>query len=46
MEKKDKVDRRRVGKTIIKNGQGWILPTQLGQLKTGQDRKGSLQSHL
>ena len=33
------VDRRRGGNTILKSGQGWTLPAQLGQLKTGQDRK-------
>ena len=36
-------DRRRGGK---KSGQGWTLPAQLGQLKTGQDGKGLLRSHL
>ena len=34
------------GKTISKSGQGWTLPTQLGQLKTGQNEKGLLRSHL
>ena len=34
------------GKTILKSGQGWTMPTQLGQLKTGQDGKGLLRSHL
>ena len=33
------VDRRRGGKTILKNGQGWTLPAQPEQLKTGQDGK-------
>ena len=33
-------DRRRGGKTISKSGQEWVLPAQLGQLKTGQDGKG------
>ena len=28
------------------DGQEWTLPAQLGQLKTGQDGKGLLQSHL
>ena len=27
--------RRGRGKTILKNGQEWALPAQLGQLKTG-----------
>ena len=39
-------DRRRGGKTISKSGQEWTLPSQLGQLKTGQDGKGLLQIHL
>ena len=46
MEKVEEVDRRRGGKTISKSGQGWTLQAQLGQLKTGQDGKGVLQSHL
>ena len=39
-------DRRRGGKTILKSGQEWTLPVQLGQLKTGQGGKGSLLIHL
>ena len=35
-----------VGKTISKSGQEWTLPAQLGRLKTGQDGKGLLQTHL
>ena len=31
---------------MSKSGQEWILPAQLGQLKTGQDGKGLLQFHL
>ena len=46
MEKEEKVDRRRGGKTISNSGQGWTLPAQLGWLKTGQGEKGWLQSHL
>ena len=47
MEKKEEeVDRRRGGRTILKSGQGWTLPVQLVQLKTGQDGKGLLQSRL
>ena len=46
MEKKEEVDRRRGGKTILKSGQGWALPAQLGQMKTGEDGKGLLRSHL
>ena len=46
MEKEEKVDRKRGGKTISKSGQGWTLPAQPGQLKAGQDEKGLLQSHL
>ena len=36
----------RHGKTILKSGQEWTLPAQLGQLKTGQRGKGLLQIHL
>ena len=32
--------------TILKSGQEWTLPAQLGQLKTGQGGKGLLLSHL
>ena len=39
-------DRRRGGKTVLKNGQEWTLPAQLGQLKTGQGGKRLLRSHL
>ena len=46
MKNEEEVDRRRGGKTISKSGQGWTLPAQLGQLKTGQDSKGLLLSHL
>ena len=46
MEKEEEVDKRRGGKTISKSGQGWTSPAQLGLLKTGQDVKGLLQSHL
>ena len=42
MEKEEEVDKRRGGKTISKSGYGWTLPAQLGQLRTGQDRKGLL----
>ena len=40
MEKQEEVDRRRGGKAILKIGQGWTLPAQQGQLKTGQEWKG------
>ena len=30
----------------LKSGQGWILTAHRGQLKTGQDGKGLLQSYL
>ena len=46
MDKEQKEDRRRGEKTILKNGQEWTLPAQLGQLKTGQGGKGLLQIHL
>ena len=45
-KKREEVDRRRGKKTIIKNGQKWILPAQLGQLKTGQGGEELLRSHL
>ena len=35
-QEKEEADRRRGGKTVSKNGQGWTLSTQLGQLKTGR----------
>ena len=38
----EEVDRRIGGKTILKNGQEWTLPAQLGELKTGQVGKGLL----
>ena len=44
--KKKEADRRRGGKTISKSGQEWTLTAQLGQLKTGQNGKGLLRSHL
>ena len=44
--KEKEADRRRGGKTILKSGQEWTLPAQLGQLKTGQDGKGLLRIHL
>ena len=37
-------DRIRGGKTILKSGR--TLPVQLGQLKTRQDGKELLRSHL
>ena len=46
MEKEEEVDRRRGKKSISKRGKGWTLSAQLEQLKTGQDRKGLLRSHL
>ena len=33
-------------KTILKSGQEWTLPAQLGQLKTGQVGKGLLRSQM
>ena len=32
---KEKTDKRRGGKTILKRGRGWTLLAELGQLKTG-----------
>ena len=34
------------GKTILKSGHEWTSPSQLGQLKTGQDGKALLEIHL
>ena len=45
-KKKRQTEEEGGGKTISKSGQEWTLPAQLGQLKTGQDRKGLLQIHL
>ena len=45
-KKKKEADSRRDGKTISKSGQEWIWVAQLGQLKTGQARKGLLRIHL
>ena len=44
--KKEEVDRRRGRQTILKIGQEWTLPVQLGQLKTRQGGKRLLQIHL
>ena len=46
MKEKRRADRRRDGKTILKSGQEWALPAQLGQLKTGQDGEGLIQIYL
>ena len=46
MQKEEDVDRGGGGKIISKSGQGWALPAQLGQLRTSQDGKGLLRSHL
>ena len=42
MKKEEEVDKRRGGKIKLNGGQGWTLPAQQGQLKTGQDGKGLL----
>ena len=34
--KKEKVDKGRVGMTILKYGHGWTLPAQVEQLETDQ----------
>ena len=44
-EKKRQTEKRG-GTTILKNGPEWTLPALLGQLKTRQDEKGLLPSHL
>ena len=41
-----KQKRRRGGMTVLKSGQEWTLPAQLGQLKTGQGVKRLFLSHL
>ena len=46
MEENEEADTRRGGKTILKIGQEWTPPAQLGQLKTGQVGKGLWQIHL
>ena len=45
MEKEEKVDRRRGGEAVLRNGQGWTLLSQQGQLKT-LGGNGLLYSHL
>ena len=40
------IDRGRGEKTISKGGQELTLPAQVGRLKTGQDGKGLLRTHL
>ena len=46
MQGKEEKLNRRGGKTILRDGQGWILRTQLGQLKTGLGGKGLLLNHM
>ena len=46
MEKKEEVDKRRGGKTLLESGQGWTLSAQLEQQKIGQDGNGLLRSYL
>ena len=38
--KRRRLDRRRGGKTILKSGQEWSLPGQLGQLKKDKVDRG------
>ena len=45
-EDEERIDRRRRGKAIFKNGQKLTMPAQLGQLKTRRVGKGLLQSPL
>ena len=45
-ERKKRGRQKKGGTTILKSGQEWTLPAQLGQLKTGQDGKGFLRMHL
>ena len=44
--KKEKIDRKRDGKTILRSGQGWTLLAQPGQQKTGLGGMGLLNCHL
>ena len=37
MGNEEEIDRRKSDKIILESGQGWTLPAQLGQMKTGQD---------
>ena len=46
VKEKEKEDRKRGGKTILKSRQERTLPAQLWQLKTAQGGKGLLQIHL
>lgn len=43
---KKRQTKRRGGKTTLKIGQGWPLPTKLGQMKTGQGCKELFRSYL
>ena len=45
MEKEEEVDKIRSGITILKSAQRYILPAQLGQMKTEMMEMGLLQSH-
>ena len=44
--KKEYVDRRKGGNPILKCGQEYTFPAQLGQLKTGKGGTVLLPSHL
>ena len=44
-KKKERQTEEEVGDNI-KSGQEWTSPAKLGQLKTGQDGKALLQTHL
>ena len=44
--KEEKVDKRGAGQISFESRKEKTLPAQLGQLKTGQDRKGLFRSHL
>ena len=45
-KREEEVDRRRGGKTVLKSGQEWTLPAQLGQPKAGCRGGGLLRDHL
>ena len=44
--KEKRQTKEEVERQYQKSGQEWTLPAQLGRLKTGQDGKGLLRTHL
>ena len=45
-KKEEELDRRKDGNTKLEREHEWTLQAQLGQLKSGQGRRGLLRSHL